>query len=478
MPMLTVNVHDLKSLTHPADGTRKALLRAKKLPTPRRLLCSALFVFTLAAMCLSASAALANLPVREGQGPIMMTELDGGITTVASEFVQEAINAAKEQGAQALVIRLDTPGGLLEATRTIVREFLSDSIPIIVWVGPAGARAGSAGVFITMASHVAIMAPAANIGAAHPVSATGEDVKGDMRTKLENDTAAWARSIAEVRERNVEWAEKSVRDSVSITAQEALKENVIDFLAASEAEVLAALHGHQVRMHSDTVSLNTTNAQLVHYEMSPRQKLVQFLANPNLAYILVLIGLFGLFLEFKSPGLMVPGVIGAICLGIVLGVQVMPINWIGMLMIVGGAICLIADIYVTSFGILAASGIALLMMGSFMLFDVPESDFRVQSELVWGAGLGFSILVLVIGAALLKAMRDPPATGQSALIGGYGEVFMPITPDSEGQISYRGSYWTAIAEESIDKGNRVRVIDMLGTKAVVEAAPDDTKGES
>ena len=349
----------------------------------------------------------ATVKVDQGIGPVVTVELVGGITTVAAEFLQEAIEYAQEKNAQALIIRLDTPGGLLSATREIVAEFLKSDLPIVVWVGESGARAGSAGVFITMAAHVAAMAPGTNIGAAHPVSAFGKDIEGDMAKKVTNDTVAWARSIAQMRGRNADWAADAVAESASIPEQEALEKNVVDLIARNEDMLVRALHGRVVKLPDRQVSLSTESVVVMPYEMSARQKLVQFLANPNLAYILLLIGLFGLFLEFKAPGLMVPGVVGATCLALVLGVQVMPVNWLGALLMAAAAVCLVAEIFVPSFGILTAVGMTCLVLGSYLLFDVPESDFRVEPMLIWAGALGFASLAMVIGTLLMRSTFNP-----------------------------------------------------------------------
>ena len=402
------------------------------------------------------------LQAEQGVGPIITVELVGGITTVAAEFLQEAIEHAREKKAQALVIRLDTPGGLLSATREIVAGFLNSDIPIVVWVGESGARAGSAGVFITMAAHVAAMAPGTNIGAAHPVSAFGKDIEGDMAKKVTNDTVAWARSIAQLRGRNADWAADAVAESASIPEQEALEKNVVDLIARNEDMLVRALHGRVVKLPERQMSLSTESVVVMPYTMSARQKLVQFLANPNLAYILLLVGLFGLFLEFKAPGLMVPGVVGATCLALVLGVQVMPVNWLGALLIAAAAVCLVAEIFVPSFGILTAVGMTCLVLGSYLLFDVPESDFRVEPMLIWAGTLGFAALALTIGSLLMRSMRAPASTGKEAMVGEIGELVWPIVGEEPGRVDLRGTTWRAVAQQNIDQGQLVRVASVEG----------------
>ena len=409
----------------------------------------------------------------QGIGPVITVELVGGITTVAKEFLAEALEHAVEKRAQALVIRLDTPGGLLSATREIVASFLKSDLPIVVWVGESGARAGSAGVFITMAAHVAAMAPGTNIGAATPVSAFGGDIEGDMAKKVTNDTVAWARSIAQLRGRNADWAAEAVSEAASIPEQEALEKNVVDLIARTEDVLVRALHGRVVKLPERQVSLNTESVVVMPYEMSARQKLVQFLANPNLAYILLLVGLFGLFLEFKAPGLMVPGVVGATCLALVLGVQVMPVNWLGALLLAAAGVCLVAEIFVPSFGILTAVGMTCFVLGSYLLFDVPDSDFRVEPLLIWGGALGFTSLALVIGGLLFRSMRSAASTGKEALVGLYGELVWPIAGEEPGRVELKGTTWRAVADQNLAAGARVQVEAVDGVTLTVVAAPDD-----
>jgi len=416
------------------------------------------------------------LPVAQGTGPLITVSLEGGITKVAAEFLGEAIEHAREKNAQALIIRLDTPGGLLSATREIVAAFLNSDVPIVVWVGESGARAGSAGVFITMAAHIAAMAPGTNIGAAHPVSALGKDIEGDMAKKVTNDTVAWARSIAQLRGRNADWAAEAVSESASIPEQEALEKNVVDLIARNEDVLIRSLNGRVVKLPERQMSLSTEAVVVIPYAMSARQRLVQFLANPNLAYILLLVGLFGLFLEFKAPGLMVPGVVGATCIAIVLGVQVMPVNWLGALLMAAAAVCLVAEIFVPSFGILTGLGIACLVMGSYLLFDVPESDFRVEPLLIWSGALGFALLAAVIGSLLMRSMRSPASTGKEAMVGEVGELVWPIVGDEPGRLDLRGTTWRAVSDRNISEGANVRVTSVEGiTLSVVPQDEEPTK---
>jgi membrane-bound serine protease (ClpP class) len=415
---------------------------------------------------------LPDLPEIDGAGPILSVAMDGGITQVARDFLVEAITEAEAIKAQALLIRLDTPGGLLQATREIVAAFLNSSVPIIVWVGPSGARAGSAGVFITMAAHIAVMAPGTNIGAAHPVSAFGKDIEGDMAKKVTNDTVAWARSIAQLRGRNAAWAEEAVRESASIPEGEAKAKKVIDLVARSEVALIAAIDGWLVRLPEAQVRLRTQGVTIIPYAMSARQELVQFLANPNLAYILLLIGMFGLFLEFKAPGLVVPGVVGATCIALVLGVQVMPINWLGVLLLVAASICLIAELFVPSFGILTVLGLVCMMGGSFLLFDVPESDFRVDFGVIIAGTAAFAVLALTIGGLLLRTLRQPPSTGPEAMIGLAAKAVRPVGAAVGGRVELDGTTWAAISQLPIAVATEVVVAAVDGIVLTVRAADE------
>lgn len=409
------------------------------------------------------------LPQRdEARGPILRVELKGGITQSTSEFILQAIKTAETRRAEALLIVLDTPGGLLQATREIVAAFLASKVPIVVWVGPGGSRAGSAGVFITVAAHVAAMAPGTNIGAAHPVGGMGGNIEGEMDRKVTNDTAAWARSIATLRGRNAAWADQAVRSSDSIPEEEAMKLAVVDFVSPNEASLIDALHGRVVEVEGERYRLVTHAVTLETIEMTGPQKVVQFLANPNLAYILFLVGMFGIFLEFKMPGLIIPGVVGAVCLAMVLGVQVMPVNWFAVLLMVLACVCFVAEIYVTSFGALTALGVICLVTGSYLLFDVPGSDFRVDHGLIWGAASGFTILAVSIGTLLMKSMRQSPLSGREAMAGMVVDVYRDIPEQGEGKIIMHGTFWNATSDLPAPAGSRVRVLELDGLTARVE----------
>jgi membrane-bound serine protease (ClpP class) len=379
---------------------------------------------------------------------ILRIELDGIVSQATSAYVERAVEAAVSDGADAILMRLDTPGGSLEATRAAVGSLIQSNLPLLIFIGPEGARAGSAGVFFTLAAHRVGMAEATRLGAAHPVSSQGEDIKGDMGKKIENDTVSWARSIAELRGRPAEWAEKAVRESATLTAREAVSAGVADLLAPTEQEFLNGIGSIELRSGQHPITLAPSHTVRA-FHMTLAEKIVHMLSHPNLVYVLLLAGMFGIFIEFKSPGLIVPGALGAFCLALVFGVQALPINGFGLLLILGGGILLVLDIYVPSLGLLSIAGISGLIFGSYLLFADPELVGTAVSEpLIWAVGLSFGASVLFIGGLIAKAQFKHhrgagPDLNEEADTLHEAEVFRDITLDSEGTIFYKGSYWNA-----------------------------------
>jgi membrane-bound serine protease (ClpP class) len=355
-------------------------------------------------------------------------KVDGVINQVSSSFIQEGIDNAFQQKAQCLVIELNTPGGILEPTRSIVSSILSSPLPIVVYVYPSGAHAGSAGVFITLAADIAAMAPGTNIGAAHPVTVFGQS-DSIMSTKATNDAAAFIRSIAEKRNRNLQWSEEAVRSSLSITATQALDNNVIDIIATNEKELLTSLDGLTVELTTGKVTLQTTNSQITYIEMDPFDKMLDFINNPNIAYILLLIGLFGILFEFFNPGVILPGTVGIISLILAFyAMQTLPINYAGLALIVFAVILFIVEIKVASQGILAVGGIVSLLIGSILLFQASSSLDMVKismSIIISATAITSALFLFAIGMGL-KAQRLKPATGTEILIGGQGGSYTDI----------------------------------------------------
>lgn len=389
-----------------------------------------------------------------------LIHIDGSINPAVDDFLRESIGRARTNGARALIIQMDTPGGLLTSTRTIVKDLLGAPVPVMVYVAPGGAGAGSAGVFITMAAHIAAMAPGTNIGAAHPVAGGGQEVKGVMGEKIENFTASFAESIAQKRGRNTEWAIQAVRKSVAITETEALKINVIDIIAKDLGDLLKQAHGRKVDLDGRIEVLDLKDVRIDRYEMNLRQKLLNAIADPNIAYLLMMAGLLGLYMEFSNPGTIFPGVAGAICLILALtAFQVLPINYAGLGLIILGIALLVAEAFAPSFGVLGIGGILALALGSFFLFDA-ETDLMVDRTIIFTAVGTLGTFMLAVSYLVVRSQQSKPTMGMEGLIGEIGEVRSKLGP--AGKIFVHGEYWNARAEGEIDVGEKVQVIGYDG----------------
>ncbi len=395
---------------------------------------------------------------------IHVLKIDGSINPATSEYLREEITRAEKENAHAIIIELNTPGGLLESTREIVSNFLTSKIPIIVYVTPSGSQAASAGVFITLASHIAVMSPGTNIGAAHPVSTQGE-MDSVMSEKVTNDASAFIRTISEKRNRNVEWAEKAVRQSISITETEALQQHVIDFVAPTIQAVLDSLDGKKIVFDTHIVTLSTKNAVLKNYEMDWRMKLLDLLSNPNVSYILFLIGIYGLFFELYNPGAVFPGVVGAIALVLALySLNTLPVNYAGVALILISIILFILEIKITSYGMLTIGGLVAFFFGSVMLFHSDSSfDFAL------GVSLGVILPALLctagfflfaIGAGI-KAQKKKVSTGIQGLINETGITLTELNP--KGEVRIQGEIWKAESNEGkISKETSIIVTNIEG----------------
>jgi membrane-bound serine protease (ClpP class) len=424
-------------------------------------------VCLLAAIILFTSVAWAN----EEKPVFNVITVASVITTPTAKYVADSIDKAKEEGAQGLIILLDTPGGMDTAMREIAKSLLNSPIPVIVYVYPSGARAASAGVIITTAAHVAAMAPGTNIGAAHPVAiglGGSGGVDKTMSEKMENDAAAYVRSIAKIRGRSEVWVEKAVRKSESITAEEAKKMNVIDYVAADIDKLLAMIDGKEVTLEGgEKIKLSTKNAAVNKIEMGTRQKILAAISDPNIAYILLLIGLAGLYFEFSNPGAILPGVIGGISLLMAFfGLATLPVNYTGILLILFGIILFIAEIKVMSNGLLTIGGIVSLAMGSLIMFETPEPALRISLQVFIPALLLVSGFFIVVIWMALKAQMRRPYTGVEAMVEGRGEAVTDI--NNEGSVFYQGEYWKAQSQNPIPKGAKVKIIEVDGLKLTVE----------
>jgi membrane-bound serine protease (ClpP class) len=428
----------------------------------RTIVAAAALLIVVVAACAPARAA----------APVDMIDLDGAITPVTARLLTTAIERAQADRAQALIVRLNTPGGLERSMRSMAQAILNAEIPIIVYVAPTGARAASAGVFITMAAHVAAMAPATNIGAAHPVTIGGGDTGKEMGKKIENDAAAFARSLAAERGRNVEWAEKAVRASVSVTEREAVKLKVVDLVADSVPDLLAKIDGRTVKTARGPVTLATRDAVVKPIEVRFRDRFLALITDPNIAYILMMVGMLGIFFELQNPGVVLPGVIGGISLILAFfAFQSLPINWAGVLLILFGVALLIAEIKVVSHGVLTAGGVVAMVLGSFMLYEAPEVGFRVSWTVILPTVGATAALVVWAVSAGVRAMMKSPVTGAAGMIGRVVVARSALGP--EGQVQVDGEIWRAVSEgEAIPAGEKVRVTAVDGLTLKVSRAGD------
>ncbi len=403
--------------------------------------------------------------------PVALIDMDGAITPVTVRLINAAIERAQAEHAQALILQLNTPGGLERSMRSIVQGILNSDIPVIVYVAPTGARAASAGVFITMAGHVAAMAPATNIGAAHPV-AVGGGMDKEMSKKVENDAAAFARAIATERGRNVEWAEKAVRASVAVTEREAVKLRVVDLVADDVSDLLAKINGRTVKTRLGMVTLNTKDALVKRIEIRFRDRFLAVITDPNIAYILMMVGMVGIFFELQNPGAILPGVIGGISLILAFfAFQSLPINWAGVLLILFGVSLLIAEIKIASHGVLTIGGVVAMVLGSFMLYEAPELGFRVSWTVILPTVGAMAGLVAWAVSAGVRAMMKRPVTGSAGMIGRVAVARSVLGP--EGQVQVDGEIWRAVSEGgAIPAGEKVRVTAVDGLTLTVSRAGD------
>ena len=408
----------------------------------------------------------------EGKNPVYnVITVDGIITAPTAKYIADSIDEAKKDNAEGLIILLDTPGGLDTAMRDIAKSILNAPVPVIVFVSPSGARAASAGVIITEAAHIAAMAPGTNIGAAHPVSigigGSAEDKDKTMSRKIENDAAAYARSIAATRGRSEEWAENAVRKSESITAEEALKLHVIDFVAPDVEKLLTAIDQKEVTLISGKKKISTKNAIINNKKKGTRQGILSAISDPNISYILLLVGLAGLYFELSTPGVILPGVIGGISLLLAFfGLSTLPVNYTGILMIIFGVILFIAEIKVMSHGMLTVGGIISLTMGSLLLFDTKDPALRISLQVLVPAILVASGFFIVVIWLAVKAQMRKHFTGTEAMIGAEAEAATDIA--DEGKVFLEGEYWKAISKEPVKKGAKVKVVKVEGLSLIVE----------
>jgi len=404
---------------------------------------------------------------------VHVLKLDGVINPVSAKFIIESLQKAEEENAECFIIEMDTPGGLMESMRQIIKHILNAKVPVVVYVYPSGARAASAGVFITYSAHIAAMTPGTNIGAAHPVTIGGQpDTSNTMMEKITNDAAAYIRTLAEKRGRNVKWAEKAVRESVSITEKEALKLGVIDYIAPTLDSLLTLIDGREVDLDGRKKVLHTKGAPVLTVEMNWRYRILDRISDPNIAYIFLLLGIYGIIFELSNPGAILPGVVGFIFLILAFfAMQTLPINYAGLLLILFAVVLFLLEIKITSYGLLTIGGIISMVLGSLMLFESPEPFFRVSLSVIIPAVLGTLLFFLFAVGLGLKAQRRKPTTGAQGIVGEVGITIDRIDP--EGQIKIHGEIWRATSDEPIKKGQKVVVREVLdGLVLRIEPLPE------
>lgn len=390
--------------------------------------------------------------------PVVSIKIEGPINPVTADFINEAIENARLKNATCLLIHLNTPGGLLQSTREIVTSLLESPVPVIVYVSPEGAHAGSAGVFITMAAHIAAMAEATNIGAAHPVNMQG-GMDSVMSEKVTNDAAAFIRSIAAKRNRNLEWAEDAVRKSIAISAGEAILKHVVDLIAFSDKDLLNQVDGKQIKLNSGIVTLHTKNAPVQIFRMSALDKFFNIISDPNIAYLMLMLGFFGILFELFNPGAILPGIIGVIALVLAFySMRTLPVNYAGLALIIFGVLLLLLEIKIVSHGMLAIGGIASLLLGSMMLIKAssPLELAGISKLLIVVTTALVALLFLAVIGAGLKAQKRKPVTGLEAMIGLKGITLTDLVPD--GRVKVQGEMWNASSVRgNINKGEEVRI---------------------
>ncbi|MEC4671225.1 MAG: nodulation protein NfeD [Nitrospirota bacterium] len=401
---------------------------------------------------------------------VIVATYEGVINPVAAEYLHAAIAFAEEERAELLVFQLDTPGGLDTSMRTMIKDIIGSQIPIGVYVFPSGGRAASAGVFITLAAHVAAMAPGTNIGAAHPVAMGGGKMDKVMKEKVENDAVAYIRSLAERRGRNAEWAEDAVLKSVSATGTQAKELGLIDFVVADLPELLQRLDGQEVKMGANTITLRTQNAMVKEFPMGWRLEALKAISDPNIAYALMTIGMIGLIAEMYNPGAILPGIVGAISLILAFySLQSLPVNYAGVLLLLLGIVLLILEVTVTSFGLLAIGGVISMILGSLLLMNDEFPYYQISWSVILpvvAMTVGFTFLVVRLG---VKALRARTVTGSEGMVGLVGLAKTNLAPD--GKIFVHGEIWDAVSVEPVQAGNPIEVTKIDGLKLYVKPAP-------
>ena len=449
-------------------------------------------------------AAILLLPVWVLAAPVVVLTASGPIAPASADFIERGMQHGAVEGTPLVVLQLDTPGGLDTSMRQIIRAILASPVPVAVFVAPSGARAASAGTYILYASHIAAMAPGTNLGAATPIQIGGppefnpepeskpkseprptetpsdetgrklskdekESAKSASSRKAIHDAAAYIRALAQMRDRNAEWAELAVNEAVSLSAVDALKLKVIDYVATDVADLLKQVHGRQVTILGERIILDTASAEVRIVEPDWRTRLLAIITNPSVAYVLMLIGIYGLFFEFSNPGFVLPGVVGGICLLIAMyAFQLLPVSYAGLALILLGVAFMVAEAFLPSFGTLGIGGIVAFVVGSLMLIDSDVPDYGISWLLVALVAIVSALFVALVIRMALKARQHPIVSGREELIGAEGVILEDIL--DEGTIRVHGELWSARSAERLARGQKVRVVGMEGLVLIVTAA--------
>jgi len=442
------------------------LMRDRILVMPRRqrlVLVRRLALLVVALALLAAACGGPGGP----EGAVHVLKADGDVNPVMARYIDRGIDQAEDANAVAVVIELDTPGGLMTSMEDIVKRIEEDRIPVIVYVSPKGAKAASAGTFITMAANIAAMAPSTRIGAASPVGAGGEDIEGTLGKKVTEDAVAYARTIANYRGRNAEWAEQAVREAVSATETEAVELNVVDLVANDLPSLLEAVDGREVQLVDRSVALATGDAEIVHNDMNLAERFLDLISDPNITFLLLSLGSIALFYEIVNPGQIFPGVFGAIALIIAFfSLSVLPFNWAGVILIFLAFGLLIAEIFVTSGGILAIGGVVALVLGGLLLTWGNPPEFQVNRWLIYSIAAAAGAFFLFVVTSIIRIRRQPAVTGVNTLIGRRGVARSPLDPS--GMVFVDGEHWSATLEDgSAEEGEEVVVTAVEGLKLMV-----------
>jgi membrane-bound serine protease (ClpP class) len=433
--------------------------------------------FALTALGLLALGGLGSAQPTAPQAPaVLVLRIDGMIAPATADFFHRGLERARAMGARLLVLELDTPGGLDTSMRAIIKDILASPIPVVTYVAPNGARAASAGTYILYASHVAAMAPASNLGAATPVAIGGggapqdpakkDAAKDPMHEKVVNDAVAYIRSLAQLRGRDLKFAERAVRDARSLSANDALAAGVIDVIAGNVDELLKKIDGRRVKVAAGELKLEVAGASIESMHPDWRTQMLGVLSNPTLAVALMMIGLYGLFVEFTNPGFALPGTAGGICLLLALyAFHMLSVNWTGVALLLLGAALMVAEVFIGSFGVLGVGGIVAFVLGGLMLFDPADASFALSLPLLVGLALATALAIIVVGGLVLKARRRPIVSGREGLLGAAGTVLAVDGNETWAQVD--GARWRVRADRVLAPGDRVRVTAVDGLTLVV-----------